>query len=507
MAVDLFVEAPSNSVGAPTYAYSAAVGPELPAPGTPAIARRSDVILVAIVGFAFFALNIDFQLSGDAAMYADFVLLRKFDELTLHIGYYAVLFVAHRALGAVFGIPIQEAAAWLNVFVGSLALAVVYLLGCHFLGRRGDGLLCVAVFALSGRVLNNATSSEIYMLQTLLVLTSFYLFVREWPTAAGLVAGMALLVSPLSAFAYLFFPVLEYQRAGRIRLGVALRLVAAGALVYLPYLAIFWRELLYGTRGLLIIHDEVPFDPQETLHAFIKYQFKAYTLLLLLLVPAAFAARRHWRFLLLSLAVAVPHLYIILKLTGEDHVFILNTDFFFACWLVIGWRELARFAVGRWVAPLPLASHAALLLAAGTIFRFQSHRAFGQEMRTIAQTYLVGRDAVMITDWTTAVDLTFYGRQKPTTVVADEPLHKQMYDIDNPRFMDPRILEAREMYLVESWEPQPLNVFLRPKAWLRTQREQNAILSRAQRMLDLRCEPVEDSTRRVYRCTRRAPVA
>ena len=467
--------------------------------------NRLDLFLVVAAGLLLFGLNVDFLLSGDAAIYADYALQAKLDELTLHIGYYALLVAADRTFGALLGIPIQETSVWLNVVAGALTLAVAYLLALRFLGTRRDALLCVVIFALSGRVLANATTSEIYMPQTLLVLLSFWFFVRERVLGAGVLAGLAMLISPLSAFAYLFFPVYDYQRAGRIRWAVLLRLTAGGVLIYLPYLILFGREMLWGQRGLLTVNRIVPFDPVATLLGFPVFQFKTYTILLLLLIPALFAVRTHRRFLALTLAVAVPHIYIILKLTSEDNVFILNTDFFFACWLVIGWGVLAKSAVGKWLAPLPLAGHLALLLASGSIFRFESGRGYAAEMRDIARTYLQGRDAVLITDWTTSMILTFYGRPAITNTLEREPLIRQIYDLEKQP-LTPQLTGA-EILLLDPWKPGPLNQLLRSEASLQAQRLSKAVVSRAEQRLGLECTLIQEGTNRLYRCVKRTGAA
>lgn len=479
---------------------------ESPAPEAGPTSNRLDLFVVVAAGLLLFGLNVEFPLSGDAAIYADFALQAKLDQLTLHIGYYALLFAADRTFGALLGIPIQETSVWLNVVAGALTLGVAYLLALRLLGTRRDALLCVVILALSGRVLANATTSEIYMPQTLLVLLSFWFFVRERVLGAGLLAGLAMLISPLSAFAYLFYPVYDYQRAGRIRWGVLLRLAGGGLVVYLPYLVMFGREMLWGQRGLLTVNRIVAFDPTATLLGFPVFQFKTYTTLLLLLIPALFAVRTHLRFLALTLAVAVPHIYIILKLTSEDNVFILNTDFFFACWLVIGWGVLAKSAVGKWIAPVPLAGHLALVVVSGSIFRFESGRGYAAEMRDIAQRYLQGRDAVLVTDWTTSMALTFYGRPAITNTLENEPLIKQMYDLEKQPY-PPSHLTAAEIFLMDPWKPGPLNRLLRSEASLQAQHLTKAVVSRAEQQLGLQCTLVQEGTNRLYRCVKRTGAA
>ena len=465
---------------------------------------RLDLVGLMLAALVLYTVNVDFTLYGDAGMYADYVVLRKFDEVTLHLGYYLLVFLGDKVLGGLFGIPIPETEVWLNVVAGTLSVGVAYLLARELFGARREALLCAMIFGLSGRVFNNATSSEMYMVQTLCVLTSFYLFVRERIVLSGIVCGMALLVSPLSAFAYLFYPVYDFQRSGTIRWAVLFRLAAAGLLVYLPYLIVDGHELLFGVRGLLTIHKLVRFDPLASLAHFPTYQFKAFTVLSVLLIPAVMAWRANRRVFILALAVGIPHLYIILKLTGEDHVFILNSDFFYACCLVIGWRQMQTWKIGRVVAPLLLVAHVGLYVASGIIHTFQPHRDYADELRRVARTYLTGRNSIIVTDWGRAVALTFYGRPKPTTtVLMDSLFQHQIYDVEGEPLQPITYLDRPEVYLLDAWTPSPLNHLLRSQAALENFRQQNSILGIARREFKLDCSLIEVTTHRIYRCVRR----
>jgi len=476
-----------------------------PAPSASLDASKTklDLLVLMLGALVLYSINVDFTLYGDAGIYSDYVVLHKFDELTLHLGYYALLFVADKLLGGLFGIPIQESAVWLNVLAGALSVGVAYALARELFGTRRDALLCAVIFGVSGRVLNNSTSSEIYMLQTLFVLSSFYLFVRERVVLSGLLGAAALLVSPLSVFAYLFYPVYDYQRTGRIRWPVLFKLAGAALVIYLPFLIVDGHEMLFGIRGLWKIHELDPFRPLAMLENFPLYQFKAFTLLPLLLVPALLAWRDNWRMFALALAVGLPHIYVILKLTDEDHVFILNSDFFFVCCLVIGWRQLEKLKVGQWIAPVLLLAHVALFIASGTIHSFQPQRVYADEMRRVAKTYLLGHDAIMVTDWGRAVALTFYCRPSPTTTVPREPLfQKQIYDIQGKPLAPLTDLDRPEVFLLDAWAPSPLNRFFRTKQGLEAFRRKNTLVSVATRELNLQCSLVEETVHRIYRCVR-----
>jgi hypothetical protein len=463
---------------------------------------RRDTILVVAAGLLFFGLNVDFIIRGDASMYADYALLGKFDELTIHAGYYWLVFALDRTLGRAFGIPIHELTVWINVVCGGLSLGVMYLLARHFLESARDAILCVVIVALCGRFTLSATSSEIYLPQLLLVMSSFLLFVRERIISAGIAGAAALFISPLSVFAYLFFPVYDYQRAGRVRLDVLLKLAGSALLIYAPFLLLNWNELLWGRRGLLGIGTMLRPAPTEMLTSFVLFQFKNYTFLLLLLVPALLAARRHLRFLAVTLAVALPHLLIVLKLTSEDNVFLLNTDFFFACWLVLGWRYLERFTAGKWLAPVPLAAHVLTLLLSGSIMQFQSHREFAGEMRGIVRDHIAGRDAALISDWDGVISATFFGREAAVSTIERDPLFRQMYDITRPDKRDSALVHSAELFLLDPWGPGPLKKLFASDESIAEDRQVFSIVAQARRELSLDCVLEKELTFPLYRCTK-----
>jgi hypothetical protein len=467
---------------------------------------RLDLAVLMLGAFVLYAINVNFVLYGDAALYSDYVVLRKFDEVTVHLGYYLLLFVADKLLGGLGGIPIQESAVWLNVTAGTLSVGVAYLLALKLLGTRRDAVLCAVIFGLSGRVFANSTTSEMYMVQTLFVLSSFYLFTRERVAWSGLLAAVALMVSPLSIFAYLFYPVYDYQRAGKIRWSVYVRLTAWALVLYLPFFIMDGREMLFGIRGLLKINNFLPFNPATLLWHIPLYQFKAFTVLPFLLVPMLFAWRQNRRNLVLALAVCIPHAYLMVKLTGEDYVFILNTDFFVAYCLVIGWRQLEKLKIGRWIGPILLLAHAGIFVLSGTIHSFQPHRGYADEMRRVAKTYLWGRDSILVTDWGRAGALSFYGRPQPTTTILNEPLFRdQMFDIEAQPPEPLTKLNRPEIFLLDPWEPTPLNRYFRSKAEVDQLVQEHSIVAIAARQLHLRCSLIEETEHRLYRCVREQP--
>lgn len=465
------------------------------------VSRPVVAAVLTLVSGVVFALNVDFLMRGDATTYATYVLIGKYDDLTLHVGYYGVIAALHHTIGRLLSIPIHELLAFANVAFGALTTAVVFLLAETLTKSRALGIIASVYFAICGRVIMNATSSEIYILQTLLVAGSMLLYVRDRAFLAGLAAGLALLVSPLSAFAFLFFPVWELTKpAGRSWRAFGLAM-AGGALLYVPYLAFWWEELLWGRRGLLRVTEEIPIDVRSLLANAPKYQVKHFTSMLVLLPLGLAAWRSHSRLLWLSLSVSIPHIYLVTKLIGEDNTFLLNTDPFFCMWLAIGTAELLRSAHWRFAAPLPFAGHVALYAIAGVLFAGQSNRSYAENMRWVAATYLKGRNSVMVSDWDVSISLTHFGRDSAVTIPEEDPLFRQMYDLDSDVGPWPS-LEGTEIYLLDPWAPSPVNRLLRSESGLAELHREHSLVAKARRRLGLGCVELARPTHTLYRCER-----
>src|ERR1041385_6975888 len=98
---------------------------------TPSSPSRTAYLVTFLVGLVSFAVNEDFSLTGDSALYSDYVRNAKFDEITVHYGYYRVFWAADRTIGALLGIPTHEMGAHLNVLFGALSLPIVLALAWH----------------------------------------------------------------------------------------------------------------------------------------------------------------------------------------------------------------------------------------------------------------------------------------------------------------------------------------------------------------------------------------
>ena len=150
-----------------------------------------------------------------------------------------------------------------------------------------------------------------------------------------------------------------------------------------------------------------------------------------------------------------------------------------------------------------LLGHVALFVASGVMHSFQPHREYANEMRRIAKTYLLGRDAIMVTEWGHAVTLAFYGRPQITTTVVRELLFQdQIYNIQTNPLPPITKLDRSEIFLLDPWAPSPLNRLMRSKDRIEASRLEHSVASIAERELHLRCDLVEETVHRVYKCVR-----
>jgi hypothetical protein len=124
-------------------------------------------------------------------------------------------------------------------------------------------------------------------------------------------------------------------------------------------------------------------------------------------------------------------------------------------------------------------------------------------MHRVAKTYLIGRDSVLVTDWGRAVSLSFYGRPRPvTTVLREQLFESQIFDIEGSPRPPLEKLNRPEIFLLDAWEPSPLNRFFRTNNALDAFRREHSVASIAARELNLQCTQIEETVHRIYRCVR-----
>ena len=463
-----------------------------------------DSVLLFLAAVTVYACSMDYVLRGDAAMYANYVLLGKYDELTPHVGYYLFLAAARQLVGIPLGIPLDHLMVQVNVVFGALAVVAAYRLAFAFLGGRGAALLCAAIMALSERIIWNATASEIYMMQVAIVLWAFDAFSRDRVLLAGLLGGAALYVSTLSVFAYLFFPALDIERHRRLRWDVMLKLAAAGFLAYAPLLAISGNELLWGRRGILVINEARPLLFVEGYRNIVLYLAKHYTFLVFLLIPGLLGLKQHRALAVCTVAVLVPHLYLAASLPEENGVFLTIMDFFIAAWMVVGWQVLSRKWLARWLPPGLLFGHLALLVVSRTVFSLDPHPLYGEQLREIVKQQVAGQDVVVLSDWDLTMTLTYFGRDAVVGDIEQDPLYSKMRDATGLSSLEGQDRTASAYIVVDPWAPGGLARLLRSDEQLADAYNRHSIKVRAETLLGLVCDRTGDVPHPTYACRRRA---
>jgi hypothetical protein len=190
--------------------------------------------------------------NGDCAVYNDQIEQRLTSIRTTHVGYILLGIAADKLLP--FNVD-------LNVNVMNLAFASAGGVAMIVLARRLGAsraeaalapLLAFAVHAY----LRGAVLAEVDVVACSLLLVALALWLSRQRAGAGAAFGVAMLVTPISAFSlpmWLASPLRrprEARRWARHALDVTVFALASLA-VYLPLVAHHWNDYWYGGRGLL----------------------------------------------------------------------------------------------------------------------------------------------------------------------------------------------------------------------------------------------------------------
>ena len=318
---------------------------------------------------------------------------------------------------------------------------------------------------------------------------------------AGVLGGVALYVSPLSVFAYLFFPVLDVHRHGQIRWRVMLTLAGTGLLTYTPLLVVSGREMLWGRRGILAINEARPLVFFEAMRNIVIYLFKHYTFLVFLLVPGLLGFRQFKALLVCSLAVFLPHLYVASSLPGENGVFLTIMDFFLSAWIAVGWKMLRQHRLWAWVPVALFVMHLAILLTSRTIFSFNFHPRYGEQLREFVNQHVADQDVLVLTDWDLTMTLTYFGRDAIEGGIEDDPLYTKMLDVSERETLpQSEATPTRGYIVVDPWLPGKIARLLGSGEQLAAGRQRYSMRVRAETLLGLHCDRIADVPHPSYRC-------
>jgi hypothetical protein len=449
--------------------------------------------------------NLDFASTGDTIYYANIIDTLRFDQLTAHQAYYLLGFMAAKLFGWTFGLSTDQGLALMSALFGAGALSVGYLLLKHYLDSGRDALIGTLMLFLCHRFFVNATSAEIYIVQTFFIWSSFLLFENRRFYTAGLSIALAIWVSPLTVAFGFWFPVVAYLRGFGIR--ALVRLSIPVALIYLPFLYFFYEELLWGVRGLINEDQRRQLDLIEGGRNFFTYQFKHYSFLNLLIIPALFVLRREKVLLWISLAVVLPNIYVISQLSSEDNVFILPLDIFFVCWFVIGWRVLRERSL-VWVAAAVLVAHGIVFLIAERPFLRAAHKNYDDEMRAIGRIVQDAGNAILVADWHRRMAFVYFNRQIASYPLEQDYWYDMSFDISYltmHRFNKTKsetddFANYGAVFVLDSWKYSPQASLFLDDTTLQQRYERQSQRREVEHFLDVECQPILSGLYTLYRC-------
>lgn len=455
-------------------------------------------LVVFCTGLLIYLMSLDFGSSGDALYYANIIDTNRFDQLTLHQGYYVIGLVFSRVFAWFFGFTTDQSLTAMNAVFGAGMLAVAYELLTRYLNSSRDALLGVIMLLASHRVFFNATMAEAYAMQTFLIWLSFLLFEQRRFYWSGIAIGLAMWTSPLTVFFCLWFPIVAWRRGFGVE--SILRLATSGGIVYLPFFALYYDELLWGTRGLLNIDSAKEARPWLALKNFLKFQFKHYSVVNLLLLPALVAFRRERNLAWMTIALVIPNLYLLPKLYSEDNVFISTLDLIFVCWFMVGWQVLRAKSIG-WIAAAFLIVQVSVFgLSQGTLLRTANFE-YREEMRQIGEIVSREDDPVIFADWARLVAFVYYNRDEASfPLEAGEWFHMvlDVAKLDEIRRED--VIRHDAIFVIESYKASGYSELYLSDQALAERFESNSIRRLVERSTELTCETALQGHTALYRC-------
>jgi len=190
---------------------------------------------------AFVSLTCDAIVHGDAAIYALQIEQRDLAVRTIHLGYYLLGILFHAILGGSIG----RALNLMGCFFGAGSVLLTYGVTLRLSKSQIGAVVAALLFATHQLLAYYALFAEVYVVQVFFLLLLFALWVRGQWVVAGIVFGMAILITPASL---LFLPVLIVIRP-RLRGLLTVSLIGLGiaAVMIVPR----YEDYLFGERGLL----------------------------------------------------------------------------------------------------------------------------------------------------------------------------------------------------------------------------------------------------------------
>ncbi len=436
--------------------------------------------------------------SGDVSYYANIIESRSFDQLTLHQGYYVIGHLVSAAIGSVFGTELYFNLTVLAAIFGALATVVAYLLFLRWFDTTIPAVVALLLLLTSQRFFNNATSPEIYMVQAFFIWSAFLAYDLRKPVAAGFLFALAIWVTPLTVFFGLYFPAVSFFRRRDIR--QFLLFVFATCLAYTPFFYVYYPELLWGTRGILVIDAAKSFELLPAFKSFVKFQFYHYSFALFLAAPALVAIWRHKELAWLTSVVFVPNIYVLAQIRSEYNVFALPLDIFFAFWLAAGFAWLADRNL-TWVASLAIVSQLGIFAADELVPPGWKNREYPTLMRHVGTEVRDHDSAIFVGDWADRIAFVYFNRRNASFPIEEGTWYARTVDIDELDDRSISILrDADKLTVSESYESSFHARLFLPEEELVRRHEALSSKRRIENILQTECIPLALAPTKLFEC-------
>jgi hypothetical protein len=216
----------------------------------PAVSDTVVQVALFIVVELFLLLSVFRSLpSGDAAENVYQVEHADLLHRAPFVGYHAMGIAVTRCLRPL-GIDTLTGLGVMSTLFGALLAVFTYRLARNFRFSPTQSLLAVAISSLSGVCWFFGSIADTYIVHTCLAIMSQVLFLEGRLLLSGVSLGVAMLIYPSSvALTLPFYVIVGLWKRYRLRQLVAFAVPAA--LIYVPPVALLYREYFLGRMGIL----------------------------------------------------------------------------------------------------------------------------------------------------------------------------------------------------------------------------------------------------------------
>jgi len=451
-------------------------------------------IILGIVSFLFFLLYREHYCVGDSLIYADNILRLRFNDISLHVGYYILGYIFHLFLKPLT-LNIDQTMILMSCFFGSVGIIYAYLLISNLLKNSRITICSTFLLFFSGAYLTYSIGAEVYIIQTVFMLASMYHFLRRHSLAAGALFAIAVLVTPLSIFGAGFFVYFFFKRRCRFREFVFF--TVAFGIVFLPIFIPFHEEFLWGRRGLLKIGMASSYihsgQALKNLVLTFAKSFHAFAIILIVGYIYMFSKYREafWAFTILSAC----HLYLLFKAQGSDALesFLLPLFFTYSAMITVGLKcileQVFKKESVRTLGTISLVivfSIISILIRLGPEKiinpRITPDSSFQKDMRAFDRK-MTSQD-ILITAFSEGVAFTYYTRKDPSEELEATKGNTRWVDIDllPPQSLRDLFDSRKHIYALESYSPGPGAQLLFSKEKLEERFENYSVKARLKRL-------------------------